>query len=283
MHPQNPLMRKPARASTKHLDTMASVRSILKFDNVLNVRDFGGLPTLGGGRVKKGKLLRGAQLSKMSEKDEAQFAKYEIDLVVDLRHAPERNRQTSAWTTQSSPTTFVYDDAVSPHTDNKLAPHEIFIIRELREPQEAYDYMLGSYTKRPHDAGFINVTSQSLKHMASTGSHIYAHCAAGKDRTGTFAAILLLALGVDLDDITSEYMLTREAVDISPILKMAAQRMEKQYGRPFDPDALRPIFGVEPEFLHASLSAMGPFDDYLKDVLKITDRERDHLKRNYTG
>jgi protein-tyrosine phosphatase len=260
---------------------MASIRSILKFDNVLNVRDFGGLSVSGAGRVKKGKLLRGAQLSEMSEDDEAQFSKYKIDLVVDLRHAPERKRQASKWTSQSAPTTFEYDDAVSPHTDNKLAPHEIFIIRELSEPHEAYDYMMGSYTKRPHDAGFVNVTSQSLKHMAATGSHIYAHCAAGKDRTGTFAAILLLALGVSLEDVTAEYMLTREAVDISPILKMAALRMEKQYGRPFDPDALRPIFGVEPEFLQASLSAMGSFDDYLKNVLKVTDSERERLKHNY--
>ena len=64
---------------------------------------------------------------------------------------------------------------------------------------------------------------------------------------------------------------------------MAALRMEKQYGRPFDPDALRPIFGVEPEFLDASLSVIGPFDDYLKNVLKITDSERAQLKQNYIG
>ncbi|NNC35943.1 MAG: tyrosine-protein phosphatase [Acidimicrobiales bacterium] len=261
---------------------MASVRSILKFDNILNVRDFGGLAIDGGGRVKEGKLLRGAQLSKMSKKDQAQLAKYNIDLVVDLRHAPERERQASNWESFKQPTTFVYDDAVSPHSDNKLAPHEIFIIRELSHPKEAHEYMMGSYTKRPHDPGFINVTRQSLQHMASEGSHTYVHCAAGKDRTGTFAAILLLALGVSLDDVTAEYMLTQKAVDISPILKMAATRMEKQYVRPFDPNALRPIFGVDPAFLDASLSAMGPIDNYLKTVIGISDDERDQLKNKYT-
>lgn len=261
---------------------MASIQSILQFDNVLNVRDFGGLAITGGGRVKKGKLLRGAQLSKMSEKDQTRFAKYNIDLVVDLRHAPERDRQTSNWSSTAQPTTFVYDDAVSPHDDNKLAPHEIFIIKELNHPQEAIEYMMGSYSKRPHDPGFINVTRQSLKHMASEGSHTYVHCAAGKDRTGTFAALLLLALGVSLDDVIAEYMLTQKAVDISPILKMAAVRMEKQYGRPFDPDSLRPIFGVDPAFLDASLSAMGPIDNYLKSVIGITEAERAQLKNRYT-
>jgi len=249
----------------------------------LNVRDFGGLNVKDGRTVKKGKLLRGAQLSKMSGEDEARFAKYDIKTIVDIRHAPERERQKSNWKTKPQPHTLVYDDAVSPHDDNKLAPHEIFIIRELTHAKEAYEYMMGSYTKRPHDAGFISVTSQSLKHMAATGDNIYAHCAAGKDRTGTFAAIVLLALGAQLDDVTEEYMLTRKAVDITPILKMAAIRMEKQYGRPFDPEALKPIFGVEPEFLQASLTAMGPFDTYLKDVLKFTDAERDQLKIRYLG
>ena len=262
---------------------MVSTRSILKFDNVLNVRDFGGLGVTGGGKVKTGKLLRGAQLSKMSARDENRFAQYDIGAVVDIRHAPERERQASNWSTQTPPTTLVYDDSVSPHDDNKLAPHEIFIIRELTHAKEAHEYMMGSYAKRPNDPGFINVTSQSLKHMAATGDNIYVHCAAGKDRTGTFAAIVLLALGAHLDDVSEEYMLTRKAVDITPILKMAAIRMEKQYGRPFDPEALKPIFGVEPEFLQASLNSMGPFDDYLKNVLDVTDTERDQLKDLYTG
>ena len=262
---------------------MVSTRSILKFDNVLNVRDFGGHNTGSNRKIKNKKLLRGAQLSKMSAGDEAQFEKYNIDLVVDLRHAPERKRQGSSWATVSQPTTFTYDDAASDHNDNQLAPHEIFIIRELKHPKEAHEYMVGSYTKRPHDKGFVNVTSKSLKHMAATGDHIYVHCAAGKDRTGTFAAILLMLLGANADDVMDEYMLTRKAVDISPILKMAALRMEKQYGRPFDADALRPIFGVEPEFLQASLTAMGSFDNYIENVLELTTAERDGLIENYTG
>ena len=254
---------------------------ILKFDNILNVRDFGGHATANGQMVKKGKLLRGAQLSKMSDRDHAQLKKYDINLVVDLRHRPERKRQGSKWPSQAQPDTFVYDDDASTHTNNKLAPHEIFIIQELAGPEDARRYMMGSYSDRPLDPGFINVTAQSLKHMAKTGDHIYVHCAAGKDRTGTFAAILLQAIGVSADDIMDEYMLTRKAVDISPILHAAAIRMEQQYGRPFDAEALRPIFGVEPEFLNASLDAMGDFQTYCTDVLGLTDEDINGLRNQY--
>ena len=256
--------------------------SILKFDNVLNVRDFGGHSLSTGGKVAKGKLLRGAQLSKMSDRDCAQFQDFGVELVVDLRHRPERERQGSSWPRDPKPNTFVYDDEASTHTHNKLAPHEIFIIQELSDPEDARRYMMGSYTDRPRDPGFINVTKKTLKHMAKTGDHIYVHCAAGKDRTGTFAAILLQAIGVSADDIMEEYMLTRKAVDISPILDAAAIRMEKQYGRPFDPNALRPIFGVEPEFLDASLTAIGDFDAYCNDVLELSAADIDGLRSHYT-
>lgn len=254
--------------------------AILKFDNVLNVRDFGGHDLGGGAKIAKGKLLRGAQLSQMSPADREKFRTYDINLVVDLRHEPERKRQNSNWTDR--PTTFVYDDAASPHQDNQLAPHEIFIIKELNHPEDAHAYMMNSYSERPSDVGFVNVTSKSLKHMAETGEHMYVHCAAGKDRTGTFAAITLMALGVSVDDVMDEYMLTRKAVDIEPILKVAAQRMEKQYGRPYNADALRPIFGVAPEFLQASLETMGDFETYWTEVLGLNATHKERLKFHYT-
>ena len=255
--------------------------SLLNFDNILNVRDFGGLGISNGSTVATGKLLRGAQLSKMSDKDENKLRKYDIDLVIDLRHKPERERQGSNWHSHTPTHTFVYDDQASTHTDNKLAPHEIFIIKELRQPEDARRYMIGSYTDRPSDPGFINVASKSLKHMAETGDHIYVHCAAGKDRTGTFAAIILRALGVSESDVMNEYMLTRDAVDISPILQAAALRMEKQYGRPYNPDALRPIFGVEPEFLSASLDVIGDIETYCRETLGLTENDLISLRKRY--
>lgn len=38
------------------------------------------------------------------------------------------------------------------------------------------------------------------------------HCSAGKDRTGIAAALLLLALGVDRETVTEDYMLSAEHI-----------------------------------------------------------------------
>jgi hypothetical protein len=47
---------------------------------------------------------------------------------------------------------------------------------------------------------------------ASHGRAVVFHCAAGKDRTGVLAALLLEVLGVGDDDIVADYVLTDQAL-----------------------------------------------------------------------
>ena len=68
---------------------------ILKFDNILNVRDYGGHDLSGGRKVVLGKLFRGAQLSSMSQAEQQRLAGLDISLLIDLRYLPERQRQST--------------------------------------------------------------------------------------------------------------------------------------------------------------------------------------------
>jgi protein tyrosine/serine phosphatase len=259
----------------------SSTGRILEFDHVLNVRDFGGLPSVGGGYVTTGKLFRGAQLSQMSDGDRAQFSDNNISLVLDIRHKPERQRQKTVWAQSYTPMTFVFEDMSPEEKHEKLAPHEAFIVHDLDHPDQAHDYMMRSYTERPHDPGFIKITSDALMHMANTGDHIYAHCAAGKDRTGTFAAIVLLSLGVHVDDVMAEYMRTQTAIDIEPIIQSVLGNMQDRFGRAFDGDVLRPLFSVSPEYLECSLRKMGNVEHYLQRDLGIDDQKIALLRQHY--
>ena len=152
---------------------------------------------------------------------------------------------------------------------NELAPHEAFAIRELNTADDARRYMLGSYSDRPTSLGFAGLTARSLKRMAVSGEASYVHCAAGKDRTGTFAAILLMLLGVSQGDVMDEYMRTQDAVDLDLIIPMITLKMEERYGRKFTSEALRPYFHVEPEYLERSLQAIGDIQKYAHDVLAL--------------
>lgn len=253
---------------------------IKKFDGVLNFRDFGGYVTEGGGKIKANKLFRSAHLHNTNDADKIRLADLDIGLIVDLRHAPERERQPTNWPDGQQPRMLTYPDPKDGES-GKVAPHEAFMKHDLQKPEDARNYMLGSYGQRPHDAGFKKIFADTLRHMAQTGEPILVHCAAGKDRTGTLCAVIKGALGVDEKTLYQDFMLTMTAVDIDSFLVPAAQMFTKRYGRPIEPEAIRPMFGVEEAYLQSSLAAIEDMQSYISDALGITDKEKAALKAAY--
>lgn len=253
------------------------------FDTIYNFRDFGGYAGLGGRPVKTGRLFRSAHLSALSEADLAEIGELDINLVVDLRHAPERTKQPSRFPT---PTPHVHEYPDSPERlAAKVAPHEAFLEHELYTAADAHRYMLGSYTERPHDTGFQAIFRDTLRFMAESENEISAgvliHCAAGKDRTGTLCALIQGLLGVSREDILTDYMMTLESVDIDKIIEPAAEMFSKRYGRKIDAAALWPMFGVTPEFLEAALDGMGDMNDYAVNALDLKATELDVIQSRY--
>ena len=253
---------------------------IKSFDGIFNYRDFGGYQTQDGSRVASGKLFRSAHLNNCSDNDLNQLGAFNIKLVVDLRHAPERKRQPSKWPESQNPLVLTYPDPKN-RGGAKMAPHEAFVKNELHTPEDARNYMIKSYGARPDDAGFRQIFGDTLRHMAKTGDPILVHCAAGKDRTGTLCALIQGALGIAPETIMQDYMLTMRAVNIDEFLGLAAKMYEKRYERPFDPEAVRPMFGVEPAYLESSLATIKDMDNYIREALGISDKEKAALKAAY--
>lgn len=253
---------------------------IKKFETVFNFRDFGGYQTEQGGKIKANKLFRSAHLNNTNEADRARLAELDIGLIIDLRHAPERERQPTNWPEGKAPRWLTYPDPEHGES-GKIAPHEAFMKHDLHKAEDARNYMLGSYGQRPHDDGFKQIFGDTLRHMAATGDSILVHCAAGKDRTGTLCAVIKGALGVDEKTIYEDFMLTMTAVDIDSFLEPAAQMFTKRYGRSIDPEAIRPMFGVEEAYLQSSLEAIQDMQSYLSDVLGITAKEKAALRAAY--
>ena len=262
------------------------------FDSIYNFRDFGGYAGLNGRKVKTGRLFRSAHLASLSEADLTVIGGLGIDLIVDLRYAPERTKQPSRFP-DPAPHVHEYPDATETKAA-KVAPHEAFLEQKLYTAADAHGYMMGSYTARPHDPGFQTIFADTLRFMANSetldtkaddATGVLVHCAAGKDRTGTLCALIQAALGVSREDILTDYMMTLKAVDIDKIIGPAAAMFSKRYGRQIDAEAIWPMFGVTPEFLEASLDGMmdgtDSVDGYITDTIGVSEADMNRLRERY--
>lgn len=251
-----------------------------RLESVRNFRDFGGYKTASGDNLVSGKLFRAAHFNETNAQDKTVLDGLELDLIVDLRHAPERKRQPNTYPSVEDVRTFFMDEPGEPP---QFAPHEMFLKERLETAEDARNYMLGSYSRRPDNPAFQGIFADTLNYMAETGGPLVVHCTAGKDRTGTLVAIIHRVLGVSSADIMQDYMMTMQAVDVESYLEPAAKFMSERFERKIDPNALRPMFGVEPAFLEAALDTMSDFDAYVSDFLNITQTDVTAIRKNYTA
>jgi len=100
------------------------------FDTIYNFRDFGGYAGRDGRAVKTERLFRSAHLAALSDADLSSIGDLNINLIVDLRYAPERKRQPSRFPTPT-PHVHEYPDAAQ-QKKATVAPHEAQRVRMMQ-------------------------------------------------------------------------------------------------------------------------------------------------------
>jgi len=177
---------------------------LVDLDGPANFRDLGGYRA-GTRRLRRGRVFRSDSLSRMTESDVRRVVdELGVVTVVDLRAGHE-----------------VEEYGHGPLGSEGVVVHHLPIADETRRDRverpadavdpstltldEIYGFMLERYAER-----FVAV----LRTLADATTHpIVFHCAAGKDRTGLVAALLLSLLGVDDETIAADYALTSEHID----------------------------------------------------------------------
>jgi protein-tyrosine phosphatase len=160
-----------------------------------NFRDLGGYQTLTGARTRWGRVFRSDALI-LEDLDFDIFANLGIRTVYDLRSDLERestpNRLPEA-SHISELVSLVSESAAPPPLDALIGDGEAFLA-------DVYLHML-----RRSAANLGRILSGLAD---ETRLPAVFHCAAGKDRTGMVAALLLSVLGVPEQDILDDYELT---------------------------------------------------------------------------
>lgn len=167
-----------------------------------NLRDLGGIPVRGG-VVRTGALLRSDDVSYIDDASARMLTDDGLGLIVDLR-STEETRMTGRGVFSEMPVDYVH----LPLTDAIAAPVVLADwLSDAADPERAMGGWYASLLEARADLfveGFARI-------VATPGATLF-HCAAGKDRTGVFAASILSVLEADDDMIVADYARTGDAL-----------------------------------------------------------------------
>ncbi|MCA8886619.1 MAG: tyrosine-protein phosphatase [Hyphomonadaceae bacterium] len=255
---------------------------LVAFERVLNFRDFGGWNTADGAKVVRGKLYRSAAFNDASDADIARLNEMNVSFLVDLRRPEERRYEPNKWPGETT-RVFVNDEGAE---GISLPPHLVALMQSDLSPASTRTYMTNLYREIPFDPRLIGLYRNWFNELAEGGAGVI-HCAAGKDRTGIGCALTLIALGVDEETVFADYEFTNQAVDLEKRMPKIQARMEERLARKLDPEALRPMLGVEIGYLRAALDAIdakhGSVLSYMESELGVGAHERAVLRGKLTG
>ena len=209
----------------------------IKLTAPVNLRDLGGLP-VADGVIADGFALRSDDLATITADAAEQLVEAGMRNVIDLRSKDE-----------------VFITGRGPLLDHAVRYHHIPLLGSIREAAgytgpEAAAVAAAATAANVSDAPpmstlYIHMVERSpealvtaLAVMAHAEGASAFHCAAGKDRTGILAAVLLLGLGADDETIIEDYRRTYE--NLADITERAGAYMSQVMARAgFDMSALR--------------------------------------------
>ena len=173
------------------------VDRLVRLVGASNLRDLGGYAGAGGRPVKRGCLYRSGAMPRFGPAEWAWMRAQGIRTIVDLRCAAERELAPTRWAGREGARHILAD----------YAAEAIYAAPEVAPTQVGLNQMHHSLYPR-----FAALLAPALRDMFGALLErqvpLIVHCSAGQDRTGLAAALLLIALGVEREDVHRDYMMS---------------------------------------------------------------------------
>ncbi|NKX56570.1 tyrosine-protein phosphatase [Arthrobacter mobilis] len=168
---------------------------------LVNLRDLGGL-RVEGGYVRHGALWRSDDICLTTHEQLQDLVSAGLRAVIDLRSPEELNR-----TGRGPSMAYQIEHYHLPLTDGISTPAVMAeVFRAIRTPRDVGKWYAQLFRDR------VSTILHALQVIAYTDGGVLFHCAAGKDRTGILAAVVLSCLGTDQRTIIADYALTRHNI-----------------------------------------------------------------------
>jgi len=245
---------------------------VIRASGVQNFRDFGDWEAENGAQIVRGRLYRSGHWANAEKAAHHHLERTGIEVFIDLRRPFERTKQPNVL-----PDDLGIKTVSSQGADMEDPPHVKFLRGGNLTESSVRLYMHGAYRRIPTEEHHQQLFRQTILELIK-GRTVLIHCAAGKDRTGILAALILGLMGVPKEIILQDYLLTNTAVDIASLLPDIAKRVSKQIGQSVEPEVLFPMLGVEPGFLLEAQKVIGSPRKYALEQLGLSLRDLERLK-----
>ena len=247
---------------------------------VANFRDLGGHTTRDGARLRSGRIFRSGHLAHASDEDLKQLAELGVRRIFDFRteadiaaEGADRLPDGASYLRLPMPDPAKHQDLRGLiNNTSEQSMEELFgdgkaaaMMREaaallVRERREAYRVFLAELAREEFRPALF-------------------HCSAGKDRAGWAGSLVLLALGVEEEQVVEQYLLSNRNQ-----AEMRARIASEERGRTSWGEMLKPFIEVRREYIEASFAAVhadwGGFDRYLHEGLGVTPAQREQLRES---
>lgn len=174
--------------------------SNINIDGVLNFREVGGLSTIDGRKVRRGKLFRSGSYSGVTDVGITQLADLGINRIFDLRNMREQKKYDTTNIENAG-----FNIACVCHS-LELGELATILRTETATPAEVVRAMEDTYRKLP--SYFSEIYLKFFQTCIMNDGPVAVNCSVGKDRTGVAIALLLAIIGVRREEIIAEYVLT---------------------------------------------------------------------------
>lgn len=187
----------------------------LPLKGTVNTRELGGYPTKDGKVTKYHIFIRSDGLTNLIEEDNIFLKEYGITDIVDLRGST------------SIQNTFISDDNIDKKFFNfhyiPLSNNGIEEYVKNNQYSDNFNFGIGySYLLDNKDR-----IKEIFDVLANSKGGVLFHCAAGKDRTGVVAALILGLCNVPTQDIVANYEVTSTYISKSKFMEVYSKNMQK--------------------------------------------------------
>ena len=237
----------------------------LPLEGTVNFRELGGYETSAGRRIRWGKVFRSDHLSRLTDRDIAFLQQLKIQSVCDFRTPAEAQKRPDRFP-GDGPGEYLH----LPIGNLKFNPINLF--EKLKRGDTSWltqDFLINGYIKNIDN--FAPVWGEVFRRLANpVRLPLVFHCTGGKDRAGTCAALILLALGVPEETVIRDHGLSN--IFIADVLDRIYAQFESSG---IDRKIISPYFTAPQYCIEALLSHLketyGSCADYLKSKAGVTE------------